>query len=63
MGALWRVFTGHEPPWYKFIEKHLEPYDMVVRLMLVLIIAISVVLLIAPSRSARLLWFIYLASP
>lgn len=63
MGAIWRVLTGHEPPWYRWIETRLEPYDMLVRLMLVLIIVISIVLLIAPSRTARLLWFIYLASP
>lgn len=63
MGAVWRVITGHAPPWYTWVEKHLAPYDGLVRIALIVIIALSIVLLIAPSRSARLLWLIYLASP
>lgn len=63
MGMLWRLIFRNQPPWYRWMERQLEPYDLFVRIGLLVIIAVSAVLLLVPSRSTRLLWFIYVVSP
>ena len=52
-----------QPVWYRRTEEALGPYQGVVILGLMAIIAISILLILSNSATARTAWFTYLVMP
>lgn len=58
-----KTLMRHQPPWYRWLEDHLAPFQPAVVALLLLVAGVSVLVAVTGPRWLRTAWLVYLMSP
>ncbi len=58
-----KLLSKHQPPWYRWLEARLEPFQPAVIALLLLVVGLTVLLIFKGPRWARTAWLVYLVMP